>query len=45
METETLRTELGFYFAYFSYIKVMHPEVHNKATDWAETDKMVKDEY
>ena len=45
METETLRTELGFYFAYSSYIKVMHPEVHNKATDWAETDKMVKDEY
>jgi hypothetical protein len=41
METETLKTELGFYFAYFSYIKVMYPEAHGKATDWAETDKMV----
>ena len=45
METETLKTELGFYFAYSSYIKVMYPEVHNKATEWAETDKMVEDEY
>ena len=42
METETLKTELGFYFTYSSYIKVMYPEVHNKATEWAEIDKMVK---
>ena len=42
METETLKTELGFYFAYSSYIKVMYPEVHNKATEWAEIDKVVK---
>lgn len=45
METEILKTELDFYFAYSSYIKIMYPEAHSKATEWAKTDKMVKDEY
>ena len=42
MEAQIIKTELDWYFTYASYIKVMYPEVHNKATEWAEIDKMVK---
>lgn len=44
MRTEMVKTELDWYFTYSSYIKVMYPEAHRKATEWAEIDKMVKDE-
>ena len=44
MRAEILKTELDWYFTYASYIKVMYPEAHSKASEWAGIDKMVKDE-
>jgi hypothetical protein len=44
METkeEKLHKELSYYFTYASYIKVIYPEAHTKATEWADIDKMVR---
>lgn len=42
MRSEIIKTELDWYFTYASYIKVMYPEAHRKATEWAETDKIDK---
>lgn len=44
MEAQIIKTELDWYFTYASYIKVMYPEAHSKATEWANIDKMVKHE-
>jgi hypothetical protein len=37
METEILMRKLKWYNEFGCYIKVAYPEVHDKASDWADT--------
>jgi hypothetical protein len=42
-ELEQCKKELTWYRAYARYIDSIHYEVHNKATEWADIDKMINE--